>query len=608
MTRLRTRDSMVKTKPMEGEEWEEWMDWGGEAETRGEQHNSEEETTNPPWPLPSRHSSEVSPTSPQASRKRKLSSEDEDIKDAPDANTSVKKPIVQDRSHSVVEKRYRENLNQKISDLRECIPNLRPKSSAVRPGETAAQKQNKATVLTEAMAYIRHLEQRNSHLEEANHCMKEQMRFGGSPRTLEEAPKDSTVQGEVDHDSDGAEPEQAHADEPVPPKGLIPVPEEMRRLWQGQSREHYADRISHNAGDSGSGSISIRGGKYLGRMVFGSLAGVMILDGIATPSKRMEKREERGLSAMPLPHILTASRRLVTFGMGVLPTSHLLIPTFWRFLLVFCVFGLLLFLYLYYSKPPPSKSASQHPEENQLSLASPLEIHQNAWLTSIQTVWVPRRHMISEILALVLETSSYLTRLMFGWRCYSWLTGRTEEEELARVRAWEIALDAQLSGGDPEISKSRLVLTLWAAGTLPSTPACLMLKALHIRILFWKPSRFETVCQVMHSIARSLAAYQWKKATVLQQVMDGNHENVGILGAEPLPDHLKALLREPPDDVLNDIAIQRASNLAWNMPDDGTSKSAEKNADHMADDSAMLGPLDKLSLWYVRAGPPGEAR
>ena len=82
--------------------------------------------------------------------------------------------------------------------------------------------------------------------------------------------------------------------------------------------------------------------------------------------------------------------------------------------------------------------------------------------------------MLPEMLALTTETLAYMTRQLLGWRSYSWLTGRSEEEETARVRAWEIALDAQLTGGDAELNKSRLVLTLWASGTLPKTPARLV--------------------------------------------------------------------------------------------------------------------------------------
>ncbi len=64
--------------------------------------------------------------------------------------------------------------------------------------------------------------------------------------------------------------------------------------------------------------------------------------------------------------------------------------------------------------------------------------------------------------------------------------GRTEEDELARTKAWDIAVDAQLAGGDPEISRSRLVLSIFASGTLPQTPTRLMLKALHCRVVLWR--------------------------------------------------------------------------------------------------------------------------
>jgi hypothetical protein len=58
-------------------------------------------------------------------------------------------------------------------------------------------------------------------------------------------------------------------------------------------------------------------------------------------------------------------------------------------------------------------------------------------------------------------------RNAIGSHGYALLTGITEQEELARVKAWVIALDAQLAGGDVEVSKSRLTLTLLASGTLP---------------------------------------------------------------------------------------------------------------------------------------------
>ncbi|KAL5320461.1 hypothetical protein ACEPPN_011266 [Leptodophora sp. 'Broadleaf-Isolate-01'] len=65
-------------------------------------------------------------------------------------------------------------------------------------------------------------------------------------------------------------------------------------------------------------------------------------------------------------------------------------------------------------------------------------------------------------------------------------TGTIEEQEAARAKAWSIAIDAHLAGGDSEVCKSRLTLTLLASGTLPYTPTRVMLNALHIRVLLWE--------------------------------------------------------------------------------------------------------------------------
>lgn len=109
----------------------------------------------------------------------------------------------------------------------------------------------------------------------------------------------------------------------------------------------------------------------------------------------------------------------------------------------------------------------------------------------------------------------YVTRQVPGWQSYSCLTGRSEEDEIARIRAWEIAIDAQLAGGDTEISRSRLVLTLWAGGTLPPTPARLMLKALHLRITFWQASRFSWMTHLIDRAGRYLACSQWISAQAI---------------------------------------------------------------------------------------------
>lgn len=70
-------------------------------------------------------------------------------------------------THNLIEKRYRNNINDKINILRDCVPGLRDQSSATEStsGDGAPQPRlNKATVLTKAAEYIRQLQQRNSAL------------------------------------------------------------------------------------------------------------------------------------------------------------------------------------------------------------------------------------------------------------------------------------------------------------------------------------------------------------------------------------------------------------------------------------------------------------
>ena len=526
----------------------------------------------------------TSDASPQSPKKRKFSSESEEGNGARSKVSAAEGRIVQERSHSVVEKRYRENLNQKIADLGECVPSLR--RAGTKRGGSSSQKRNKAAVLTEAMSYIQHLEKRNAYLEEANTTMKDQIqrqeRSSRPEIVASDAPRSEAEREFPEESSTTAEEDTAQNE----PRGMIPVPEAMRRLWANRMRE--PDETSN-------GNVHIRGGKYIGRTVVGSLAGFMILDGFASPHSRVEKREDRGLSAIPLPYMFPNLRRIVfnCRGISLLPSSFLLSRVSKAFL-VFCLLGLLLFLYLYYSRPPtPPKSKT--PSITQAAPSLRVGVRRNAFLTSIQTVWVPRHHIFPEMIALVLGTAAYLTRQVLGWRCYLWITGRSEEDEVLGIRAWEIAIDAQLSGGDPEVSKGRLTLTLWAAGTLPSTPARLMLKALHIRILFWQPSHFECVSLVMHNIACLLASNQWNKASKLQDKFKKTSKPIGLGQSDPLPDHLISLLEQSANEILNDNAIQRAHNIVWNCPNNHVTHDA---IDSTVEDSATQGPLDLIASQF----------
>ncbi|KEZ43200.1 Uncharacterized protein SAPIO_CDS4873 [Scedosporium apiospermum] len=93
-------------------------------------------------------------------------------------------------AHNMIEKRYRNNLNDKIAALRDAVPSLRVAAYRLENGQTPedaeleddvtselgglapAQKLNKATILSKAAEYILHLERKNKELADENALLK----------------------------------------------------------------------------------------------------------------------------------------------------------------------------------------------------------------------------------------------------------------------------------------------------------------------------------------------------------------------------------------------------------------------------------------------------
>ncbi|KAH9220292.1 hypothetical protein DL95DRAFT_519967 [Leptodontidium sp. 2 PMI_412] len=174
-------------------------------------------------------------------------------------------------------------------------------------------------------------------------------------------------------------------------------------------------------------------------------------------------------------------------------------------------------------------------------------------------------------------------------------TGTTEEREAGRVKAWSIAIDAQLAGGDSEVSKSRLTLTLLASGTLPYTPTRVMLNALHIRVLLWEVGNAGfNGFYMFHEVAAKLARWKWNEAKQLHRMM----ADTKVKQEEELPEYLAALLEQEYDDVLVDSIGQRAYNLAWNLPTSYNTDGSSDGMDNIVDDFAIRSPLDAVAAWY----------
>ncbi|EFQ86440.1 hypothetical protein PTT_18305 [Pyrenophora teres f. teres 0-1] len=537
------------------------------------------------------------------SRKRKSSESDEGDDDAPSSKKGSGPP--KKTAHNMIEKRYRTNLNDKIAALRDSVPSLRVMS---RPngteedddpedleGLTPAHKLNKATVLSKATEYIRHLEKRNKRLQEELTTMKgrvesyEKMSITG-PMSLHG--NLGTPDGSRYHE----DPFAAQHGMPMSgqPQGMIPVPDNIAALQRGlPPQQHYAPAYPPGYGGrqaQGAPMVNARrSGAMMGKLMVGSLAGLMILEGLVEREQSQEAPAGRGLFALPINLVSILTPR-VSLG-----ASSAQVPLA-KVLLIFGAFFYLVAPWLDFQTKPKKKSPPAVLLSPAPSLASPVEVRRKAWLTAIQTVWVPQHNFILEVAALGLKTLKLSMRRIIGWEGYAHLTGITKEQEAARVKAWEIALDAQLTGGDADISKSRLLLTLIASGTLPDTPARLMLKALHIRIVLWEiENAGHGSWWLLDGLSAKLARSYWNVARIEHRIAVNTSKQNSE--AAPLPEHLAALIEKECDEVLVPAVIQRAYNLAWNKPS-AEQTTVDISMDAVVEDFAICSPLDALAAWY----------
>ncbi|SCN94309.1 related to myc-type bHLH transcription factor [Fusarium fujikuroi] len=558
--------------------------------------------------------------SSKASRKRKSSADPEDEEEEEeDGDQPVKKT-----AHNMIEKRYRTNLNEKIAALRDSVPSLRIMSKSARGedttedreelhGLTPAHKLNKATVLSKATEYIRHLEKRNNRLLDENGAMQARIAafeklfmagaMNGAISPLQQPP--TPIQYAQDAQQFVGGPSQ---DGNAQPGGMIQVPDDMKRIISQQMASGQPYPVPQQQFRGGNPALIRQqqlqqqqqmqqgrwnnAGPYFGKLMVGSLAGLMILEAMHEDEVSNEKPEGRGLFAIPIQLLKSAASGLdLTVGGYHLHTSLRIVLLLGTFLWVFV--------------PSLFTRASQKSKKPQVgvlqaapSLASPIHVRRQAWLTAVQTVWVPRHNFFLEAAALILKTLKLSLRNAIGVHGYQAITGLTQEQETARVQAWSIALDSQLAGGDVEINKSRLILTLLASGTLPDTPARLMLKALHIRVLLWDLSQNRLQLGAINLIAAKLARSKWNEARQLNRLLTQLHRESSEQHDDDLPEHLALLVEQDCDEVLNDDVIQRAHNLAFNTDTDYNVVTPMDGMDSVVDDTAIGSPLDAVAAWW----------
>ncbi|EXJ89112.1 hypothetical protein A1O3_02176 [Capronia epimyces CBS 606.96] len=516
-------------------------------------------------------------------------------------------PAAKKRPHNVIEKRYRANLNEKIAELRDSVPSLRNTKKARSQdasngdsdeddldGLTPSNKLNKASILTKAVEYIRHLEFRTKRLEEENMSLKERLETldrviaqGGHDAQRAAAFTSDTVIEESPVVLDSQSPTSETRKSSDPPQGLIPLPESWRRLRQNQPQEHYGHIY-----DTPSERSRFKG-KWPTRVMLGSLAGLMIMDGLSESDMGTDSRE-KGLFGIPLelldgwkflrsPRIYLATFSQFCQAGGILPLVKGFVA------LTFLAF--LVFSYLFNSKPPPKEDVEEACTNSTQAPApaSPIQVRRRAWSTSMQALCLPHHSFFPEWLAITSEWFKYTVGYLFGARAYAWLTGRSADDDVARIKAWDIAIDAQLAGGDVEVSRSRVLLTIFGSGTLPSTPLRLMLKALHCRVLLWNVGTLGTVTSsIANRVGKFFANRQWSRAKQA-------HDHLPLHHSDRLPRYLSEMLDTPCDDVFLDTVCQRAYNLMYDRPTQENSQNPL--LDVVVEDHAVRSPLDAVAAW-----------
>lgn len=557
--------------------------------------------------LSSNISESASPKPPpkkRGGRKRKvdLEAERQQRHENGEGSQNGDEPPFKKTSHNVIEKRYRNNLNDKIVELRNSVPSLRVMGSTDGGGGsedlgglTPAHKLNKATVMGKATEYIKHLEKRNTTMADEMDILKARLAaveaaIGRSDDR--HSSFSSSSSGAVARPREGSSTSQT----------FLNIPQEQSRYGQTtiqpqylqqQGQPAYAPPLSPPVDAQNQAQyVNGRGGGVVNKLMMGAMAGIMVMEGF-----QQSDDDLRGLATGPGAII----KRGLDFAAPTAFSRHATVPLIKIALIIGCVMYLLTPLLSMSSRRPLQKSREVVRLPHAPSLASPVEVRRKAWLTAMQTVYVPK-HFLLEVVHVLSKMAILSTRRLIGSKAYNSLTGTNKEEEAARVKAWDIAIDAQLAGGDAEVSYYRLLLTLMASGTLPDSPTRLMQKAVHFRVFFWDVANagygnilgFKAITEKVGKIYWDSARRLQKEMVQAQSLSRSCAESEGEL----LPDHLTSLLELDCDEVLGDEMIQRAWNLAWNK---SSAHALAPNAakDSVVEDHAIRSPLDAIGAWYA---------
>jgi hypothetical protein len=290
--------------------------------------------------VPHQSAASVSPNlagSLHSPRKRKLSGPEE-VADEDDEDDESKKT-----SHNKIEKRYRYNINSKISELKQCVPSLRaidnPTGDEDLEGLAPAHKTNKATVLLKTIEYIKHLEKQNESLKNETVYLKsrittyEKMMAGGmmpfhspapeaslpsvSPNfsihsesslgtvyPMHSRPSSSQSQTIPSYSYSGGAPQAGQLQQGVVrAEGIIPVPNDLMNIRRSQMNQPpygvnqgfsaYPQTTPMQPTASGGGVKATK----LGKAIIGGITTLLVVDTFYSETKDSEALQKRSIGS-----------------------------------------------------------------------------------------------------------------------------------------------------------------------------------------------------------------------------------------------------------------------------------------------------------------------
>lgn len=405
--------------------WNEQKPWQQGVEQEQSWQRPEQEWADKEWVEPDRKSSW---DSNHSSHSLKDEIDDYDAPGVEGGGVSKRTSSARQRkaktSHNMIEKRYRNNINDKINVLRDCVPTLRDAAATTVADGVPSIRLNKATVLTKAAEYIEQLKARNKLLVKENSELK--ARVTGRPRM---APG-------VMH------PHQSSSQMPPQPMHYRQPPPQQRR---------------------GLGSNVALGCATAGLLATGSVLSSGASDG-----------QFRGLSAVPLSVV-----NLIPWEM---PSTSAIKAT--SLIVVCSVLGVyyLALLGMWSSAPPPQKASIASREALETHQQHRLIALQTS---SARLGLIPSTNALASVTMILSLVSQALVACVFGaerLQAVRSMLGYSFDPEAGSYV--EQLIDTQMTCLDSDCVNSWSLLCSWLVGfTYKSSARRNMLQALQLRLL-----------------------------------------------------------------------------------------------------------------------------